>query len=150
MALALSLSSDLFLMKGNLLIAVKAQPKTNKGERRQNKPKRGGGKEIKRKRREEQRGMVNVITKRNREEMQKAVTFWADKWSQQYITYKQQWCTLHWWVCYDEGFCTDSNLFHLPFSGVWIDVITRYNLVMRKHLIESDWLWHGWCVFMVD
>lgn len=74
MALALSLSSDLFLMKGNLLIAVKAQPKTNKRERRQNKPKRGGGKEIKRKRREEQRGMVNVVTRRNREEMQKAVT----------------------------------------------------------------------------
>lgn len=39
----------------------------DKGERRQNKPKRGGGKEIKRKRREEQRGMVNVVTKRNRE-----------------------------------------------------------------------------------
>lgn len=74
MALALSLSSDLFLMKGNLLIAVKAQPETNQGARRQNKPKRGEGKEFQRKRREEQRGMVNVVTKRNREEMQKAVS----------------------------------------------------------------------------
>lgn len=74
MALALSLSLDLFLMKGNFLIAVKAQPETNKGERRKNKPKRSGGKEIKKKKREEQKGMVNVVTKRNRGEMQKAVT----------------------------------------------------------------------------
>lgn len=64
MALALSLSLDLFLMKGNLLIAVKAQPETNKGGRRQNKPKRGGGKESKRKKRAEHRGMVNVVSKR--------------------------------------------------------------------------------------
>lgn len=64
MALALSLSLDLFLMKGNLLIAVKAQPETNKGGRRQNKPNRGGGKESKRKKRAEHRGMVNVVSKR--------------------------------------------------------------------------------------
>lgn len=74
MALALSLSLDLFLMKGNLLIAVKAQPETNEGGRRQNMPKRGGGKESKRKRRAEHRGMVNVVTKRKRGEMQKTPT----------------------------------------------------------------------------
>lgn len=54
MALALSLSFDLFLMKGNLLIAVRAQPETDRrtdrqGRERQNKPEGGGGKENKRK-----------------------------------------------------------------------------------------------------
>lgn len=71
MALALSLSLDLFLMKGNLLIAVKAQPETNVGERRKNKPKRGKGKESKGKRRAEHRGMVNVIKKQTGERCRK-------------------------------------------------------------------------------
>lgn len=77
MALALSLSFDLFLMKGNLLIAVRAQPETDKrtdrqGRERQNKPEGGGGKENKRKkRRTEQRVVVNIFTKRARGEMQR-------------------------------------------------------------------------------
>lgn len=89
MALALSLSLDLFLMKGNLLIAVKVQPETNKGGRRQNKSKRGGGKGSKRKKRVEHRGMVNVVEKETGE-IQRALTSCPDKWSQQqYITHKQ-------------------------------------------------------------
>lgn len=57
MALALSLSLDLFLMKGSLLIAVNAQPETNEGGRRQNKPKRGGGKESRSRKRGQNTGV---------------------------------------------------------------------------------------------
>lgn len=72
MALALSLSLDLFLMKGNLFIAVRAQPETDRRTDRQGRETteqaRGRWrKENKRKkRRAEQRDVVNVFTKRER------------------------------------------------------------------------------------
>lgn len=73
MALALSLSLDLFLMKGSLLIAVKAQPETNKGGRWQNKPKRGAGKESKGKTGQNIRVWL-MWSQKELGEMQKALT----------------------------------------------------------------------------
>lgn len=63
MALALSLSLDLFLMKGNLFIAVRSQPETDRqvdgqaGKReRQSKPRREAeGKKNKRREREKKK-----------------------------------------------------------------------------------------------
>lgn len=81
MALALSLSLDLFLMKGNLLIAVRAQPagRTDgrtgeERDRRQSsakevEEKKPKGKKKKEEEGTEQRDVVNVVTERVRGEM---------------------------------------------------------------------------------
>lgn len=68
MALALSLSLDLFLMKGNLLIAVRMQPETDRRGRKMTEQAQGSWRKRKqRKRRAEQRDVVNFFTKRTRE-----------------------------------------------------------------------------------
>lgn len=91
MALALSLSLDLFLMKGNLLIAVKAQPGDKQGRKTaEQAQERWRKRKQKEKKRIEHRGMVNVVTKKETGEIQRALTSCPDKWSQQhYITHKQ-------------------------------------------------------------
>lgn len=60
MALVLSLSLDLFLMKGNF-IAVRAQPRDSQGREGQNEPKGGGGKG-KNTKGQKQKDVVNVFT----------------------------------------------------------------------------------------
>lgn len=70
MALALSLSLDLFLMKGSLFIAVKAQARDRRTDRwTEEKEKAVEGKQ--QKRRKDQRDVVNIFTKGTRGEMQR-------------------------------------------------------------------------------
>lgn len=125
MALALSLSLDLFLMKGNLLIAVKAQPETNKGGRRQNKPKRGGGKESKRKKkRAEHRGMVNVVTERNGRDAES--TDLLTRQTKSTTIHNTQtvmvYSTIHWWISM-MGLSPGSILF--PISWGFAEAASR-------------------------
>lgn len=80
MALALSLSLDLFLMKGNLFIAVEAQPEadrqTDKGGIAIEQAERGGGEKNKEKRRAKQMDVVNVGSIRARGDMNRELSLY--------------------------------------------------------------------------
>lgn len=85
MALALSLSLDLFLMKGNLFIAVRVQPETDrqtdKGERATEQARGRWEKRKQKKKGGQNRGMWLTFSESVRGDAERELSPWTLKWT---------------------------------------------------------------------